>query len=126
MNNKRRADLAEGTPRVRQWEVSMEDEGYAKGLSSSPPRRRSSEDRLDLMKQELDALQVEVMKSSGPWYKQVPVLAPIVIAVLALLFSFATTFVAERRIAREEEHETRVELRELISDLQCYPGKISS
>jgi tetratricopeptide (TPR) repeat protein len=91
------------------------------GVSSSPGDRPTSEQRLDAMKQEIDALQVEVMKSRGPWYKQVPVVTPLVIAGLALIFSMATTFIAERRVAREEEHSNRVELRELIQRLIALP-----
>jgi tetratricopeptide (TPR) repeat protein len=79
------------------------------------------EQRVDVMKQEIDALQIEAMRTNAPWYRQVPVLVPLVVSVLAFVFSLATTVVGERRIAREEEHETRVELRELIQRLTVLP-----
>jgi hypothetical protein len=69
------------------------------------------------MKREIDALQIQAMKSDRPWYKQVPVIAPLLVSLLALLFSFATTYVAEHRVAREERHDARVELRGLIQRL---------
>jgi hypothetical protein len=73
------------------------------------------------MKHEIDALQIEVMKERGPWYKQVTVIVPVVVSIVALAFSFATTYISEKRIDREERHQTRVELRELIQRLSELP-----
>jgi hypothetical protein len=44
--------------------------------------------QLATMKREIDALQITVAESTRPWWKQ----ASILIAALALLFSFGTTY----------------------------------
>jgi hypothetical protein len=73
------------------------------GETSQPPAGPSTlEARVEVMKREIDALQIQVMKDRGPWYKQVPVLVPLLVSVIALGFSFATTYVAEQRIEQEE------------------------
>jgi len=51
------------------------------------------EQRVDLMKREIDALQIAVTGQSKPWYKNVSTL----LSVTALLFSFGTTFVSYHR-----------------------------
>jgi hypothetical protein len=87
----------------------------------SPEERSSLERRVDTMKQEIDALQIEVMKGSSPWYRNIPVVVSMVVAVLAFVFSLVTTVLSDRRIDKEEKHQTRVELRGLIQRLITIP-----
>jgi hypothetical protein len=89
--------------------------------SPSPDERSSLERRVDTMKQEIDALQIEVMKGSSPWYRNIPVVVSMVVAVLAFVFSLVTTILSDRRIEQEEKHQTRVELRSLIQRLISIP-----
>jgi tetratricopeptide (TPR) repeat protein len=79
------------------------------------------EAQLSLMKREIDALQIEASRAGAKWYKQVPVVVSVLVSVLALAFSFGTTIVSERRLAREDDHEARVELRSLIQRLTALP-----
>jgi hypothetical protein len=79
------------------------------------------EDRVATIKREVDALQVHVMEKAKPWYRQIPVLVSLIVSIGALSFSFWTNYKAEDRLDREEEHATRVELRELIQRLQALP-----
>ena len=72
---------------------------------------------LKMMKREIDTLQVEIMKGHIPWYKSPPIL----IAFLALLFSFGTTLVSFQRISREDIRLTRAELRGILQRLVKIP-----
>jgi hypothetical protein len=62
------------------------------------------------MKKEIDLLQIETAKPAVPWHKQMPVL----ISIAALVLSLLTTYYAERRSAQQDLHNARVELRQLI------------
>src|SRR3954463_15025024 len=102
-------------------DTALHDEGRIEGgpprmdaTSPSPEERSSLERRVDTMKQEIDALQIEVMKGSSPWYRNIPVVVSMAVAVLAFVFSLVTTVLSDRRIGQEEKHQTRVELRSLI------------
>jgi hypothetical protein len=77
--------------------------------------------QLGIMKREIDALQIEASRATAKWYKQVPVVVSVLVSVVALAFSFGTTIVSERRLAREDEHEARTELRSLIQRLTALP-----
>ncbi len=77
--------------------------------------------RLETMKREIDALQIQVMKGGAPWYTQVPVIIPMLVSVLALGFAFYTNHEAENRVSREEQHAQRAELRSLIQRLSALP-----
>jgi hypothetical protein len=77
--------------------------------------------RLDALKRELDALQIQVMSERAPWYKQVPVIVSLLVSVAALGFSFWTAKKGEDRLDRQEEHEARAELRNLVQRLQTLP-----
>lgn len=79
------------------------------------------EERVSTLKQEVDALQIHVMEGAKRWYRQLPVLIPLVVSVLALGFSFWTDYKAEARLNREEAHEARVELRGVLQRLQALP-----
>ena len=73
--------------------------------------------QLEMMRREIDALQVEVMKGKEPWYKSPPVF----ISALALLFSFGTTIVSFQKAAREDVRSARAELRGIIQRLTVLP-----
>jgi hypothetical protein len=51
----------------------------------------------------------------------VPVVVPLLISVLALAFSVVTTYESEKRVARDDTHATRVELRGLVQRLIALP-----
>lgn len=87
----------------------------------SEDRDEDLNERLTTIKREVDALQVHVMEKAKPWYRQIPVLVSLIVSIGALSFSFWTNYKAEDRLDREEEHATRVELRELIQRLQALP-----
>jgi hypothetical protein len=75
--------------------------------------------QLAMMKREIDALQVTVAETTRPWYKQ----ASILIAALALLFSFGTTYYSAEQTRKADIHNAKVELRELIQQLTELPQR---
>jgi hypothetical protein len=93
-------------------------EGVERG---SADRNEDLEQRIETMKREIDALQVQVVEQAKPWWRQIPVLVTILVSVSALGFSFWTDYKSEDRIGREEEHDARVELRGLVQRLQVIP-----
>lgn len=86
----------------------MEQENYAvNGL----------EDKFELLKKEVDSLQVVVMSRQAPWYKNVSIL----ISAIALIFSFGTTYVSFQRTKIQDIQNLRVELRGLVQRLTTLP-----
>lgn len=79
----------------------------------------SEDDKLELsiMKQEIDALQIELMKRTSPWYKS----PSLIISLLALLFSFGTTIVSFHRAYQEDIRQARTELRGILQRLTALP-----
>lgn len=75
------------------------------------------EQRVELMKREIDALQVTVTERSKPWYQNLSVL----ISILALLFSFGTTLVSYHRSNIQDIQNARAELRGLLQRLAALP-----
>ena len=75
------------------------------------------ERRLNLMKQEVDGLQVRATDDRKPWFRRIP----IVISILALLFSFGTTGVSLYRTWQQDKFDDRAELRTLIQRLGAMP-----
>ena len=75
------------------------------------------EQRVALMKREIDALQITVTGQSRPWYYNVSTL----ISVLALMFSFGTTFVSYHRTKMQDIQNARAELRGLLQRLAALP-----
>jgi hypothetical protein len=65
----------------------------------------------------VDTLRVAVTKDHAPWYKQVP----IIVSVIALLFSFGTTYVAYKKAEIEDIRNSRTELRGLLQRLSELP-----
>ncbi len=67
--------------------------------------------------QEIDALQIEAAKAHRPWYRD----ATVMVALLALLFSFGTTVVSYYRTTQQDVHDSRAELRTLLQRLNVLP-----
>ena len=75
------------------------------------------EQKVDLMKREVDALQIAMSERKKPWFKNVSTL----LSIIALLFSFGTTFVSYRRTENQDVEGTRQELRGLLQRLAALP-----
>jgi hypothetical protein len=78
---------------------------------------KSFEEKIEMMRREIDALQISSADKAKPWYKNVSTL----IAVLALLFSFGTTYVSYRRTEAQDVQSMRQELRGLLQRLAALP-----
>ena len=72
---------------------------------------------IQLVKKEVDALQITVMSQKTPWYKN----ASTTIAILALLFSFGTTYVSYKRTEAQDIQSLKLELRGLLQRLSYLP-----
>ena len=72
---------------------------------------------LILLKKEVDALQIAIHEQRTPWYKSMST----VLSVVALLFSFGTTFVSYTRTQSQDIQSARVELRGLLQRLASLP-----
>jgi hypothetical protein len=98
------------------------DKRIGKYVSRKPLLRgwdmsESLDEKVEVMKREVDALQIAVTGQKKPWYRNVSTL----IAVLALLFSFGTTYVSYRRTEAQDVQSTRQELRGLLQRLAALP-----
>lgn len=81
---------------------------------------QNSEDQsvdLLLLKKEVDALRIATLGQGTPWYKSMS----IVLSVVALIFSFGTTFVSYKRTQSQDINDARVELRGLLQRLASLP-----
>jgi tetratricopeptide (TPR) repeat protein len=74
---------------------------------------------LQMLKKEVDALQIKLLATSTPWYRQ----ASTLIAFFALLFSFGTTLVSLQRAEEQDRRNWKQELRGLILELVALPLK---
>lgn len=72
---------------------------------------------IESLKQNLSQLDLRIKDKEKPWYRE----ASIVVATLALLFSFGTTLVSYVKSSQQEVLASRVELRELIKDITNIP-----
>jgi len=72
-----------------------------------------------VLKDEVDSLQISMMKASTPWYKNLSM----IISVVALLFSFGTTYVSHKRIESQDIQSLRAELRGMLQQLAMLPSK---
>jgi hypothetical protein len=75
------------------------------------------EQKVDLMKREIDALQIAVTGHRTPWYRSIST----ILSVVALLFSFGTTYVSYHRTAIQDIQGMRQELRGLLQRLTALP-----
>ncbi len=75
------------------------------------------EDRLRLMKAEIDGLQVAAAERNRPWFRQ----PSIIISVLALVLSLASTGYGTWLAEQQHVREARAELAQLIQRLSALP-----
>ncbi len=76
-------------------------------------------DQYEVLKKEVDLLQIAVMSAKTPWYKNIP----IIVSVIALLFSFGTTYVSNQRIEAQDIQALKTELRSMLQQLSTLPSK---
>jgi hypothetical protein len=77
---------------------------------------------LDATKAELDALQTHVLsEDKRGWSKHWPNVATILVAALTLAFSIWVNQGSAERLAEQDRHAARAELRELLQRLQALP-----
>ena len=91
------------------------------GTSGRSIADESRDLRYEALKEEVDALQVLVMKQQQPWYRD----AASIVAILALVFSFGTTIVSYQRTSQEDVHAAEIELRALLSRLSAIPAEMT-
>lgn len=77
----------------------------------------SLDEKIDLMKREIDALQIAITGQSKPWYGSIST----ILSVIALLFSFGTTYVSYSRTSAQDVQSTRQDLRSLLQRLAALP-----
>jgi hypothetical protein len=86
-------------------------------MAKIEPDNKQFAARLEVLRAEVDALQAVVMNHRAPWYTQIP----IIVSIVALLFSFSTTYVAFKKAEIEEIKNSRTELRGLLQRLSELP-----
>lgn len=77
------------------------------------------EKKVRLISKEVDSLQVNILSGTKPWYRQ----ASILIALFALIFSFGTTLISNKRAIELDERAMKQELRGLVLQLVQQPLK---
>ena len=87
------------------------------GSSDLNTRMDSFSEKLSTVKREVDALQISLSEEMKPWFKQ----ASTIVAVIALIFSFGTTFVSYQRTNQLDINSDRKELREILNRLSTLP-----
>jgi len=75
------------------------------------------EKKYDILKQEVDSIQIQLAKGSGPWYSKPSNL----ISLFALLFSFGTTIASFYNAHLQDMRDNRREARALIQRLSKLP-----
>jgi tetratricopeptide (TPR) repeat protein len=76
------------------------------------------EQKVELMKREIDALQISILgQKPKPWYRNIST----ILSVVALLFSFGTTYVSYLRNESQDIQSARQELRTLLQRLATLP-----
>lgn len=73
------------------------------------------------IKDQVDAIQIHIASHRTPWYKNIPV----IISVVALIFSFGTTYVSNERIKSQDIQALKSELRGVLQQLSSIPFKHS-
>jgi hypothetical protein len=72
---------------------------------------------LQMLKQEVDSLQIAFAKQNRPWYRD----AATILSVMALVFSFGTTWVSNRKAEAQDIENQRSELRSLLQRMAELP-----
>jgi tetratricopeptide (TPR) repeat protein len=73
--------------------------------------------QVQMMKREIDALQVNILRASKPWYTDIATW----LSIVAMIFSFGTTYVSYRRTASQDIENMRNELRGLLQRMAALP-----
>jgi tetratricopeptide (TPR) repeat protein len=74
-------------------------------------------DDIELLRQQVDAIQVAMAEKSRPWHRNPSTL----LSLLALLFSFGTTMVSYVRTEAQDVQSARIELRTMLQRLAALP-----
>jgi tetratricopeptide (TPR) repeat protein len=74
-------------------------------------------ERVDVLKGEVDGVQIALMKEHTPWYRNMST----IISIVALLLSFVTAWTSERRLEVQDVQSSRTELRSLLLRLAALP-----
>ena len=77
----------------------------------------NSDERYETLKKEVDSLQILLGKERGPWYGK----SSVIIAVVALIFSFGTTVVSYVTVHQEDIRDNRREARQILQRLTKLP-----
>ncbi|NMP30061.1 hypothetical protein HII17_00680 [Thalassotalea sp. M1531] len=77
----------------------------------------NTDEKLENLKGEVDALQIEVMSQRSPWFKNISIW----VSIAALLFSFGTTVVSFKRTEMQDIQNTKSELRSILQRLTVLP-----
>jgi tetratricopeptide (TPR) repeat protein len=72
-----------------------------------------------VLKDEVDSIQISLLKAKTPWYKNISM----IVSVMALLFSFGTTYVSNKRIEAQDIQSLKSELRSMLQQLAALPSK---
>ncbi len=72
---------------------------------------------LRILKAEVDSLQIHVLSAAKPWYLQISTL----VSVIALAFSFGTTYVSHQHTAQQDQQAARAALRALLQRVTALP-----
>ena len=119
--NPRRACPSPRCRRPRRLALTSDQLPPGPGPSGRSLADESRDLRYEALKDEVDALQVLVMKQQQPWYRD----AAAIVAVLALVFSFGTTIVSYQRTSQEDIHASEIELRALLSRSSAIPAEMT-
>lgn len=57
------------------------------------------------------------------WYRNIPTIIPMIVSILALLFSFGTTYVSNKRTAVQDIQNAKINLRTVLQKLTDLPSK---
>lgn len=74
-------------------------------------------DQIGSLERELESVKAAGKSGPPPIYKNIPVM----ISIIALLFSFSTTYVSYERTKQQDIHALRAELRNLLQRLSSIP-----
>lgn len=76
-----------------------------------------NEEKYEILKKEVDSIQIQMAKETGPWYSKYSN----IIATFALIFSFGTTLVSSYNAHLEDIRDNRREARALIQRTTKIP-----
>ena len=74
-------------------------------------------ERIKILKGEVDAIQIKLLREHTPWYKNIPV----IVSIAALLFSLGTTYVSYDRTETQDIQNSKSELRSILQRIALLP-----